>query len=620
MPKIVDTTIRLLSQEPLAGKLPTGEVLRIAEILDTAGFACLEVSGGGVFDSAVRRAGREPVGADPRDRRAHDDAARPRAPRPLPRRLATRSRADIVRRFVSCAAENGIDVFRLHDPLNDVSNLLEAGEAIVAAGKEFHVGLVYSAGRERRDRRARRAREAAARRSARRASIVNDPTDALAAAPHRGARRSASARRPGCPSGSTCRAPAGRGSLNARRRDARRRRPRSRRAVYPLALDAPPRLRASRSSTRSHGLGRDTGVDTAPAVGGRRRRSTSTSATSPSRPWRRASPCAPPSTTSRPASSPRSTCICARTRPATACSTRSPRSCRIRAEAGWPPLASPIGQILASQALLNVLSARRYGTVLDEFRLLVEGGYGTTPAPIEPSGRARRRARHRQRRRPRRGSAERRGRARSGRRARRERGGPRPARDVRRGGRDAAAVDPRSGTRARRRCCSATSTRRGPSGSASSSRSCRSPASGRSRSRTRACASRSAGPTRPAVSRGAARGDPRGRRGRAPEPPAARRCASSRRWSASSTASSSPGGARVRRGRRRRQRRPDAVPARGDEALQRAQGRAGGPREGDPRRERPARRVRPAALRARAGRRASRSSSDVLPRPRREPG
>ena len=37
---------------------------------------------------------------------------------------------------------------RLHDPLNDVSNLREAGEAIVAAGKEFHAGLVYSAGRK----------------------------------------------------------------------------------------------------------------------------------------------------------------------------------------------------------------------------------------------------------------------------------------------------------------------------------------------------------------------------------------------------------------------------------------------------------------------------------------
>jgi oxaloacetate decarboxylase alpha subunit len=40
--------------------------------------------------------------------------------------------------------------------------------------------------------------------------------------------------------------------------------------------------------------------------------------------------------------------------------------------------------ILGSQALLNVLSARRYGTVLDEFRQLVAGSYGVPPAPIEP--------------------------------------------------------------------------------------------------------------------------------------------------------------------------------------------------------------------------------------------
>ena len=152
MPKIVDTTIRLLSQEPLAGKLPTGEVLRIAEILDGAGFAYLEVSGGGVFDSAVRRAVESPW-----ERIRAIDA---RTTTPLG--LALRGRflvgsrpvsADIVRRFVSCAAENGIDVFRLHDPLNDVSNLREAGEAIVAAGKEFHVGLVYSAGRTARSTR-----------------------------------------------------------------------------------------------------------------------------------------------------------------------------------------------------------------------------------------------------------------------------------------------------------------------------------------------------------------------------------------------------------------------------------------------------------------------------------
>ena len=60
MPALVDTTIRLLAQEPLAGLMPTAELLRLAEILDKAGFAYLEVSGGGVFDTAVRRGVESP--------------------------------------------------------------------------------------------------------------------------------------------------------------------------------------------------------------------------------------------------------------------------------------------------------------------------------------------------------------------------------------------------------------------------------------------------------------------------------------------------------------------------------------------------------------------------------
>jgi oxaloacetate decarboxylase (Na+ extruding) subunit alpha len=55
----------------------------------------------------------------------------------------------------------------------------------------------------------------------------------------------------------------------------------------------------------------------------------------------------------------------------------------IREEAGWPPLAAPIGQILGSQALLHVLSATRYRTVVDELRALVEGKYGSPPGPID---------------------------------------------------------------------------------------------------------------------------------------------------------------------------------------------------------------------------------------------
>src|SRR5258707_6751162 len=145
MPALADTTIRLLGQEPLAGRLPTAEQLRIAAILDRAGYAYLEVSGGGCFDSAVKRGVESPW--------ERIRAIRSRTKTPLA--LALRARClvgsrqvggDSVGRFVASAAESGIDVFRLHDPLNDVSNLKEASEAITAAEREFDAGLVYSPG------------------------------------------------------------------------------------------------------------------------------------------------------------------------------------------------------------------------------------------------------------------------------------------------------------------------------------------------------------------------------------------------------------------------------------------------------------------------------------------
>ncbi|MGH3029938.1 MAG: pyruvate carboxylase, partial [Gaiellaceae bacterium] len=60
MPALVDTTIRLLSQEPLAERLPAARLYELADVLDEAGFAYLEVSGGGCFDAAVRRGVESP--------------------------------------------------------------------------------------------------------------------------------------------------------------------------------------------------------------------------------------------------------------------------------------------------------------------------------------------------------------------------------------------------------------------------------------------------------------------------------------------------------------------------------------------------------------------------------
>ena len=379
MPRLVDTTSRLLSQEPLAGRVPTGEVLRIAEILDGAGFACLEVSGGGVFDASVRRGVESPW-----ERIRAIDA---RTTTPLG--IALRGRflvgskpvsPDIVRRFVACAADNGIAVFRLHDPLNDVSNLREAGEAIVGAGGELHVGLVYSPGRtgevDALVEQARRLGDLGAARV-----LLNDPTGALL--PHVTQElvvRLGEAS--GLPVGLYVQAAGGTALANAlvaTRVGADL----VATAVYPLAL-ALHRIAGESLAEALSGLDRETGVDVA-------------------RLWQASDvvdehigdePLAPlaPRIAVRAAEYDLPAGLVAALDTHLRAHAAGDRLLdtltevvRIREEAGWPPLAAPIGQILGSQALLNVLSARRYGTVLDEFRLLVTGSYGTPPAPIEPA-------------------------------------------------------------------------------------------------------------------------------------------------------------------------------------------------------------------------------------------
>ena len=186
VPTLADTTIRLLGQEPLAGAMPMAAQLELAEILDRAGFAYLEVSGGGCFDTAVKRGLESPW--------ERIRALKARTKTPLG--LALRGRflvgsrpvdADFARRFVASAAENGIDVFRLHDPLNDVSNLREAAEAIVGGRARLRGGPRLQPRADGRDRHADRAREGAAR--ARRGARAAARPDRLAAAAQGGGAR-----------------------------------------------------------------------------------------------------------------------------------------------------------------------------------------------------------------------------------------------------------------------------------------------------------------------------------------------------------------------------------------------------------------------------------------------
>ena len=57
---------------------------------------------------------------------------------------------------------------------------------------------------------------------------------------------------------------------------------------------------------------------------------------------------------------------------------------KTRADMGYPPLVTPTSQIVGVQAVLNVLSGKRYSMVTDETKRYAAGYYGRTPAAIEP--------------------------------------------------------------------------------------------------------------------------------------------------------------------------------------------------------------------------------------------
>ena len=56
---------------------------------------------------------------------------------------------------------------------------------------------------------------------------------------------------------------------------------------------------------------------------------------------------------------------------------------RVREDSGYPPLVTPTSQIVGTQAVFNVIMGERYKMVTKEFKGLIHGDYGKTPAPIK---------------------------------------------------------------------------------------------------------------------------------------------------------------------------------------------------------------------------------------------
>jgi oxaloacetate decarboxylase alpha subunit len=374
---LVDTTIRLLGQDPLAESIPTSDLLRVAETLDTAGFRYLEVSGGGVFDTAVRRGIESPW---ERIRALHERLKTPLA-------MALRGRflvgshpvdADFVRRFISSAAQNGIQVFRLNDPLNDVSNLREAAEAVADAGAELAAGLVYSSGPTgETEPLVEQASQLPALGVAR--VVLHDPTGSLQ--PHRAHELVTQLHRAsGLPVGVYCQGSGG-NALAVALEAARAGADLIATAVYPVALTLH-RVSGESLAEALDGLGLASGVDVqklwdASDLIDEHIGDEPVTPLAPRIAVRAAEHDLPAGLVAALDTNLRSQAAGDRLVEVLE------EVVRIRAEVGSPPLAAPLGQILGSQALLNVLSASRYSIVVDEMRALFERQWGTPPGPID---------------------------------------------------------------------------------------------------------------------------------------------------------------------------------------------------------------------------------------------
>ncbi|MEA3282427.1 MAG: sodium-extruding oxaloacetate decarboxylase subunit alpha [Euryarchaeota archaeon] len=141
---ITDTTLRDAHQSLIATRMRTRDMLPIAEKLDSVGFFSLEVWGGATFDVCIRF-----LNEDPWDRlRSLADEIRKT---PLQMLLRGQNLVgyrhypdDIVIKFVEKSAENGIEIFRVFDAVNDIRNMEVAITAAKKTGAHVQGAISYT--------------------------------------------------------------------------------------------------------------------------------------------------------------------------------------------------------------------------------------------------------------------------------------------------------------------------------------------------------------------------------------------------------------------------------------------------------------------------------------------
>jgi pyruvate carboxylase subunit B len=142
--ELVETSLRHGQQSLMVSRLRLRHALPVAETLDHCGFAALDVFGGSTFEASLRF-----LAEDPFERLRALRAAAPITPFLAViggQSLVGHRQApdDLVDAFIEASAAAGVDIFRCYDPLNDVRNLERCATAIAATGKQAEGVIVYN--------------------------------------------------------------------------------------------------------------------------------------------------------------------------------------------------------------------------------------------------------------------------------------------------------------------------------------------------------------------------------------------------------------------------------------------------------------------------------------------
>ncbi len=141
---ITDTTLRDAHQSLWATRMEIGDMLPILSKMDSVGYWSLEAWGGATFDTCLRF-----LDENPWERLRTIKKHCPKTPL----QMLTRGQNlvgyhhysdDIVNRFTAASKRNGVHVFRVFDALNDIRNIEASARAIKDCGGHFEGAISYT--------------------------------------------------------------------------------------------------------------------------------------------------------------------------------------------------------------------------------------------------------------------------------------------------------------------------------------------------------------------------------------------------------------------------------------------------------------------------------------------